>query len=97
MKQIADEQGTDDLIVVLGLNEPDQLRVMATTFRDGDPSYAGPLAGVALGIPSYHIVELEDEVPPDVWREQMAMEVLTIGDELVGQLTAVMSEVRGDA
>ena len=32
-------------MVVFGLNEPDNLRIMATTFKAGDPSYAGALGG----------------------------------------------------
>ena len=33
MKQLADEHGADALVVVFGMNEPDRLRVLATTFR----------------------------------------------------------------
>ena len=78
MKRLAEEHGSDELVVVFGLNEPANLRIMASTFKNGDPSYAGALGGVALGLPSYHILELADEVPEEVWREQMAMKELEI-------------------
>ena len=81
--------------MVLGLNEPERLRILATTFKDGDPAYAGALAGVALGLPSYHILELKDDVPPDVWREQMGMKELEIPDDAAVAIRSVMADVRG--
>jgi hypothetical protein len=80
---------------VFGLNEPANLRITATTFKDGDPSYAGALGGIALGLTSYHIFELEDEVPAEIWAEEMEFEVLQAGDELVDELCATMRAVRG--
>ena len=69
---------------------------MATTFRTGDPSYAGALAGVALGIRSYHILELKDEIPEGVWSEQMAMKELELEDEEIEAILATMRNARGD-
>lgn len=96
MKQLADEHGAASLVVVLGLNEPDRLRVLATTFRDGDPSYAGALGGIALGLPSYHVLELRDEVPAEVWSREMGMKELEIEDALAERIRATLSAVRGD-
>lgn len=81
---------------MLGLNEPDTLRIMATTYRDGDPSFAGPLAGVALGIPSYHVLELKDQVPEEVWSEQMGMKELELEDEEIEAIGATLRAVRGE-
>lgn len=81
-------------MVVLGLNEPGNLQIMATTFRDGDPSYAGALAGVALGIPSYHIFELKEVIPPDTWQAEMAMKELEMEDEQLDEILRTMREVR---
>lgn len=50
----------DRMVAILGTPNPASTRMVATTLRDGDPSYAGPLAGIPLGLPVYHI--LEDEV-----------------------------------
>ncbi len=80
---------------MFGLHEPANLRIMATTFKDGDPSYAGALGGIALGLPSYHIFELKNEVPADTWAEEMAFEELEAGDELIAQICQTMREVRG--
>jgi hypothetical protein len=69
---------------------------MGTTFKEGDPSFAGVLGGLALGLKSYHIFELKDEVPADVWEKEMAFEELQIEDERIEEIRRVMAEVRGD-
>ena len=84
------------MIVVLGLNELENLRIFATTFKDGDPSFAGPLAGISLGLKSYHILELKTEVPENVWSDEMAMKELEIEDELTEQICQTMREIRGE-
>ena len=94
MKDLAEQIGTDQLVLVFGMNQPFNLRIMATTFKDGDPSFAGALGGVALGLPSYHILELKDEVPPDVWEREMAFKELELEEEEVDKICALMSEIR---
>lgn len=81
---------------MFGLNEPANLRIMAATFKDGDPSYAGALGGIALGIKSYHILELKDEVPAEKWDREMALKELQLEDDLIEKIRAIMREVRGD-
>jgi len=81
---------------VFGLNEPFNLRIMATTFKEGDPSYAGALGGIALGLKSYHVFELKDEIPPDVWEAEMAFKELEVGDEQIERICALMREIRGE-
>ena len=83
-------------MVVFGLNEPANLRIMATTFKEGDPSYAGALGGVALGLQSYHIFELKDEIPDDAWAEEMTFEELEAGDELIEEICETMRGVRSE-
>ncbi len=81
---------------MFGLNEVHNVRVMATTFKEGDPSYAGALGGLALGLKSYHVFELKDEIPENVWAEEMALEELEAGDELIERLCTTLREIRGD-
>lgn len=80
---------------MFGLNEPANLRIMATTFKEGDPSYAGSLGGIALGLKCYHIFELKDEIPEDDWAEEMTFEELEAGDELIEDICETMRQVRG--
>jgi glycine reductase len=83
-------------VLVFGLNQPFNLRIMATTFKDGDPSYAGALGGIALGLRSYHIFELKDEIPADVWEREMGLKELEVEDELIEQICRTMREIRED-
>jgi len=96
VKALAESYGAENLVVVFGLNEVASLRIMATTFKDGDPSYAGALGGVALGLKSYHIFELKDEIPPAVWEEEMAFKEIEVEEETIAALRSVMREVRGE-
>ena len=59
IKRLADQYGPENLTVVLGNGEANGVEVFAETVTEGDPSYAGPLAGVALKIPVYHVLEEE--------------------------------------
>lgn len=54
-----DRIGTDNLLVLLGTPTPESTRLYAMTVNEGDPSWAGALAGAALGLPAYHITEPE--------------------------------------
>ena len=83
-------------MVVFGLNEVSNLRIMATTFKEGDPSFAGALGGIALGLKSYHIFELKPEIPADTWAGEMAFEELQTEDELIEEICKTMREVRGE-
>lgn len=67
---------------------------MTRTFKSGDPSYAGPLAGISLGLDSYHILELKEHIPPDVWEEEMTMYELEIEEEVQENILKTMKEAR---
>jgi glycine reductase len=61
--------------VILGAAEPDYVEMMAETVTAGDPTYTGPLAGVSLGLPVYHVTEPEvkDLSDPSVYRDQIEL------------------------
>jgi len=42
-------------------------------FTQGDPSYTGPLAGIPLGLPTYHILEdhVRQAIPADVYQREV--------------------------
>ena len=94
MKALAERYGSEDLVMVFGLNQLFTLRIMADTFKEGDPSYAGALGGLALSLVSYHIFELKDEVPPEVWQREMAFHELEMEDEEIEKICALMKEIR---
>lgn len=81
---------------MFGLNQPGALRIMATTFKEGDPSFAGALGGLALGLKSYHIFELKDAIPAAVWEREMGFKELEMEAQQVDTLCRLMREIRGD-
>jgi len=61
--------------VILGAAEVGYVEMMAETVTAGDPTYTGPLAGVSLGLPVYHVTEPEIKaaVNPDIYRDQVEL------------------------
>ncbi len=88
IKRIAENQeGRDNLIVVLGASDLEGAQISAETVTLGDPSFAGPLAGVPLGLPVYHILEPEirQYVPEDVYKENVGVMAMVINPNEVGE------------
>ena len=44
-----------ELVVLLGTPNPESSRLYGITVTQGDPSWAGPLAGLPLNLPVYHV------------------------------------------
>jgi glycine/sarcosine/betaine reductase complex component A len=80
IKRLADQYGPQNLTVILGNGEANGVEVFAETVTEGDPSYAGPLAGVALKIPVYHILEDEvmSQVPESLREEKLQLSALVV-------------------
>ncbi len=76
------------MVVVLGASEAEAAGLAAETVTAGDPTYAGPLAGVSLGLGVYHIFELKDEIDETVYDEQCGMM------EMVLDVDAISEEVK---
>ena len=83
IQQVVDKVGTEDLVVLLGSPNPESAELYAATVTMGDPTFAGPLAGIPLGLPVYHILEpdIVEHLPPDVFAEQLQMASLTLDTE----------------
>ena len=50
---------SSDVVVLLGTPNVESSRLYGLTVTEGDPAWAGPLAGVSLNLPVYHITEPE--------------------------------------
>jgi len=87
IKELAEKHGAENLVVVLGGAEAEAAGLAAETVTAGDPTYAGPLAGVQLGLGVYHIFELKDKVDEAVYEEQVSMM------EMVLDVDAIIQEV----
>ena len=96
IKRIADEFGTDDLVVILGAADAEAVEVAAETVREGDPAYVGPLAGVQLGLSVWHIFEdeVKEQADPAVYEEQVGFFELSFDTEIIKE---AMKRARGEA
>jgi glycine reductase len=97
IKKIAEESAGDDLIVVLGASDIEGAEIIAETVTSGDPGFAGPLAGVSLGLPVYHILEPEAKaaIPEDVYEEQVGLVSMIVDVEEVGRKFKAAREASG--
>jgi betaine reductase len=59
VKEITSACGAENVVVVLGVCDPEAAKTYAETVTVGDPTFVGPLAGVPLGLLVYHILEPE--------------------------------------
>lgn len=95
VKEIADQFGPENVIVVLGAAEGEAAGLAAETVTAGDPTYAGPLAGVSLGLLVYHICEpeIKEEVDADIYDEQVSMmEMVLDVDDIVREMSAIREQ-----
>ncbi len=97
LKSLVERHGTEGVVVLLGANSPDSVRLVAQTVYEGDPAYAGPLAGVSLKLPAYHILEPEirAQVSPEVRERELALvEMITDVQAVTAPLVAYREERR---
>ncbi len=84
-----------DLVVLLGTPNPESSRLYGITVTQGDPTWAGPLAGIGLRLPVYHVTEAEikEQIAPDIYEEHIALAELAIdADEIATTLRQVRLE-----
>jgi len=63
----------------------------------GDPAWVGALAGVALGLPVYHIMEpeIKAQIAPEICKEHLAlMEIALDVDKISEALNKLRTESR---
>ena len=87
IKKLVDESGAENLVVVLGSANLEQAEVAARTVTEGDPSFAGPLAGVSLRLPVFHILEPEvkEAIPAEVYDKQAGFMAMIVDTEQIGK------------
>ena len=96
VKEFADEYGAENLVVVLGAAEGEAAGLAAETVTLGDPTFAGPLTGVQLGLTVYHVCEpeIKDEFDQDVYDEQVGMmEMVLDVDDIVSEMQAIRDQL----
>ena len=96
VKEFAEEYGAENLVVVLGAAEGEAAGLAAETVTLGDPTFAGPLTGVQLGLTVYHVCEpeIKEEFDEAVYDEQVGMmEMVLDVDDIVSEMTAIRDQV----
>lgn len=85
IKRLADEHGTDSLVVVLGAADLEAIEVAAETLTAGDPAYVGALAGVPLGLPVVHILDedVKEQVDLGIYEDQVGLLEMSLDTDTV--------------
>jgi glycine/sarcosine/betaine reductase complex component A len=92
IKDLTEKHGAENIVVIIGGAEAEASGLSAETVAAGDPTYAGPLAGVALGLAVYHMVEpeIKDECDPAVYDEQCGMmEMVLDVDNIISEVSSI--------
>jgi glycine reductase len=95
VKDLTEEHGAENIVVLLGAAEGEASGIAAETVTAGDPTYAGPLTGVSLGLVVYHVCEdeVKEEFDPDVYDEQVSMMEMVLDiDEIAEEMQAIREE-----
>lgn len=95
VKDIAEQFGPENVVVILGAAEGEAAGLAAETVTAGDPTYAGPLAGVQLGLSVFHICEPEvkEEVDASIYDTHVSMmEMVLDVDDIVSEMTAIREQ-----
>lgn len=95
VKEAADQYGAENVMVLIGAAEAEAAGLAAETVTAGDPTFAGPLAGVALGLAVYHVVEPEfkEAVNADIFEEQIGMMEMVLNvEEIIEEMQNIRSE-----
>ena len=95
VKALTEEHGAENVVVLFGAAEAEAAGLAAETVTAGDPTFAGCLAGVGLGLAVYHAVEPEfkDVVDADVYDEQVGMmEMVLDVEEIVKEMSSIREQ-----
>lgn len=95
VKEFTEEYGAENIVILLGAAEGESAGLAAETVTAGDPTFAGPLAGVQLGLKAYHICEpeMKAEVDPQVYEEQISMMEMVLDiDNIVSEMKSIRDQ-----
>ena len=93
IKTYIDQNGKEDVVVIIGAPDANSSELYAETLINGDPSWAGPLAGVPLGLPVFHIMEpeIKSQVDPALYKEHLELMEIALDVE---KITEGLNRVR---
>ena len=92
VKELTEKHGGENIVVIFGAAEAETAGLAAETVSNGDPTFAGSLAGVSLGLKTFHAVEPEfkEEVDSSVFDEQVGMMEMVLNlDEIQEEMKMI--------
>ena len=95
VKEFADTFGPENVVVVVGAAEGEAAGLAAETVENGDPTFAGPLTGVQLGLACYHVCEpeMKQEFDEAVYDDQVGMmEMVLDVDDIIEEMTSIRED-----
>lgn len=95
VKELAEKHGAENIVVVLGASEGEASGLAAETVTNGDPTFAGPLTGVQLGLSVFHVCEpeIKSEVDEAVYDEQVGMmEMVLDVDDIISEMKPIRDD-----
>ena len=95
VKDFAETYGAENVVVVLGAAEGEAAGLAAETVTAGDPTFAGPLTGVQLGLRVFHVCEdeIKSEFDAVVYDEQVGMmEMVLDVDAIKQEMSSIRSQ-----
>jgi hypothetical protein len=95
VKEFAEKYGPENVVVLLGAAEGEASGLAAETVTNGDPTFAGPLTGVQLGLRVYHVCEpeIKAEFDPAVYEEQVSMmEMVLDVDDICKEMKSIRDQ-----
>ena len=92
---MADRLGTEGMVVILGTPNAESSKLYGLTVTEGDPAWAGVLAGANLNLPVYHITEpeIKAQIDPVIYQEQVGLTEMVLD---TGEIFEALHEVRHD-
>ena len=95
VKELTEQYGAENVVVLLGAAEGEASGLAAETVTNGDPTFAGPLTGVSLGLKVYHVCEPEvkEEFDAAIYDEQVSMmEMVLDVDDIVNEMSSIRKQ-----
>ena len=95
VKEFADSFGPENLVIVLGAAQGEAAGLAAETVTAGDPTFAGPLTGVQLGLKVYHVCEdeIKSEIDAYAYDEQISMAEMVLDiDDIKKEMTSIRDQ-----
>ncbi len=95
VKEFAEKFGPENVVVLLGAAEGEAAGLAAETVTNGDPTYAGPLTGVQLGLKVYHVCEpeIKAEFDPKIYDDNVGMmEMVLDVDDISNEMKPIRDQ-----